>query len=95
MDQWVKPGVFVESIGTYQELDPLWVKNADKIVVDNIKQAQYRGKLADGFKDGSLMIEMIHAEIGEVIKKIKVGRQGKKEVENDDPTRQNTAGWIR
>jgi ornithine cyclodeaminase/alanine dehydrogenase-like protein (mu-crystallin family) len=79
LDQWVKPGAFVESIGTYQELDPLLVKNADKIVVDNIKQAQYRGELANGFKDGSLMIDMIHAEIGEVIKKIKVGREGKKE----------------
>jgi ornithine cyclodeaminase/alanine dehydrogenase-like protein (mu-crystallin family) len=79
LDQWVKPGAFVDSIGTYQELDPLLVKNADKIVVDNIKQAQTRGELANGFKDGSLMIEMIHAEIGEVIKKIKSGRQGKRE----------------
>ena len=79
LDQWVKAGAFVESIGTYQELDPLLVKNADKIVVDNIKQAQTRGELANGFKDGSLLIEMIHAEIGEVIKKIKSGRQGKKE----------------
>lgn len=79
LDQWVKPGALVESIGTYQELDPLLVKNADKIVVDNIKQAQTRGELADGFKDGSLMIEMIHAEIGEVIKKIKLGRQAKTE----------------
>ena len=79
VDQWVKPGAFVASIGTYQELDPLLVKNADKIVVDNIKQAQYRGELVNGFEDDSLGVEMIHAEIGEVIKKIKMGRQGKKE----------------
>jgi len=79
MDHWVKPGAFVASIGSYQELDPVLVKNADKIVVDNIKQAQYRGELANGFKDGRLKAEMIHAEIGQVIKKIKVGRQRKRE----------------
>ena len=79
LDPWVKPGALVESVGTYQELDPLFVKNADKIVVDNIQQAQTRGELANGFKDGSLIIEMIHAEIGEVIKKKKSGRQTKRE----------------
>ena len=79
LDDWVKPGAFVASIGTYQELDPQLVVNADKIVVDSIKQAQYRGELANGFENGSMKAEMIHAEIGEIVKKLKLGRQGKKE----------------
>ena len=62
LNQWVKPGAFVGSIGTYQELDPLFVKNADKIVVDNIKQAQTRGELANGFKEGSFTVEMKELE---------------------------------
>jgi len=80
MNKWVKPGSFIASVGTHQELDPLLVRHADKLVVDDKNQARYRGELSKGYKEDFITDSMIHADLGEVVSGIKTGRRKKDEI---------------
>lgn len=79
MNEWVKPGSFIASVGTYQELDPLLIQHADKLVVDDKNQARYRGELSKGYKEGFITDSIIHADLGEVVSGLKTAREKKDE----------------
>lgn len=79
MNDWLKIGSFIASVGTYQELDPLLPRKADKLVVDDKNQARYRGELAKGYKEGYITDGLIHADLGEVVSGLKPGRESKDE----------------
>ncbi|MEI7885415.1 MAG: ornithine cyclodeaminase family protein [Clostridia bacterium] len=64
---WVKPGVLISSIGSYQELDDELIWQADKLVVDHLEQNVHRGEFAKLFASGKLEIENIWAEIGDIV----------------------------
>lgn len=71
--EWLKPGVFVASMGSYQELDEAVVLEASKIVVDSWEQCAHRGELKKLVEAGRLGRHHIHAEIGEVLTGRKAG----------------------
>lgn len=78
-EEWVKPGTFVSSKGSYQELDENLIFKADKLYVDHMGQNIHRGEFSKYFSDGKLKEKDITGEIGEVIIGTKPGRQNNEE----------------
>ena len=78
-NDWVKPGAFVASVGSYPELAPTLPKRVEKLVVDDRTQARYRGELWRGYEKGEISDDLIYAELGEIVCGKKKGREGKEE----------------
>ena len=78
-NDWVKPGAFVASVGSYPELDPTLPKRVEKLVVDDRTQARYRGELWRGFEKGEVTDHLIYADLGEIVCGKKQGREGEEE----------------
>jgi alanine dehydrogenase len=74
-NEWIKPGAFIASVGSYPELDPALPKKVDKLVVDDRTQARYRGELWKGYERGEFTDRMIYAELGEIMTGKKKGRE--------------------
>lgn len=45
-DEWIKPGMILFPMGSYQECEDAYIINADKIIVDHIGQCMHRGALS-------------------------------------------------
>jgi len=78
-NEWVKPGSFIGSVGSYPELEPALPKKVEKVVVDDRTQARYRGELWKGYERGEFTDGMIHAELGEIVSGKKKGRETREE----------------
>ncbi|MCX5915624.1 MAG: ornithine cyclodeaminase family protein [Deltaproteobacteria bacterium] len=78
-NEWVKPGAFIASVGSYPELDPALPKKVEKLVVDDRTQARYRGELWKGYERGEFKDGMIYAELGEIVSGRKKGRETRDE----------------
>jgi ornithine cyclodeaminase/alanine dehydrogenase-like protein (mu-crystallin family) len=78
-NEWVKPGSFIASVGSYPELAPALPKNVEKLVVDDRTQARYRGELWKGYERGDFSDGMIYAELGEIVSGRKKGRETREE----------------
>jgi alanine dehydrogenase len=70
-----KPGSFIASMGSFPELDPSLVLDANKIVVDSLEQCLHRGELVKLIAEGRLQSSRIHAELGDVVIGKKTGRE--------------------
>jgi ornithine cyclodeaminase len=73
-DSWVKPGATVIAVGAdspgKQELDPLLLVRADKVVVDRLSQASWLGELQHVCAPGSTVSAAnVHGELGGVLMK--------------------------
>jgi len=77
---WISNGVFIASVGSYPEIDPEIILNADKLVVDNWAQNKHRGELVPLITKNVLAREDIHGEIGEVVAGYKPGRETEHEI---------------
>lgn len=77
---WVSRGAFVASIGSYPELDPQLILNAEKLVVDSWAQNQHRGELSQLVREGLIGEKGIHGEAGEVVAGKKPGRENEDEI---------------
>jgi ornithine cyclodeaminase/alanine dehydrogenase-like protein (mu-crystallin family) len=77
---WVSRGAFIASIGSYPELDPQLILNAEKVVVDSWAQNKHRGELSRLVEEGLINEENIHGEIGEVVAGKVPGRENADEV---------------
>jgi ornithine cyclodeaminase/alanine dehydrogenase-like protein (mu-crystallin family) len=78
-NEWVKPGAFIASVGSYPELDPALPRKAEKLVVDDRTQARYRGELWKGYERGEFNDGMIYADLGEIVSGKKKGRETRDE----------------
>jgi alanine dehydrogenase len=89
MAEWVKKGTHINAVGTdtrgKQELDPEIFAKA-VVVVDNIDQSLYLGESQHAFARGIITRESIHAEIGEIINRVKPGRTTREEITLFDTT---------
>jgi alanine dehydrogenase len=77
---WASKGAFVASVGSYPELDPQLVFNAEKVVVDSWAQNKHRGELSHLVRDGLISEENIHGEIGEIVAGKISGREEEDEI---------------
>jgi ornithine cyclodeaminase/alanine dehydrogenase len=63
---WFKPGMFLFSMGSYQECSDDCILKADKIVVDHIGQTLHRGALGKLGEAGKITAKNIYCTIGEL-----------------------------
>jgi ornithine cyclodeaminase/alanine dehydrogenase-like protein (mu-crystallin family) len=83
-ESWVKPGATVIAVGAdspgKQELDPLLLVRADKVVVDLVRQAARLGELQHVCAPGSTVsVANVHGELGAVLMKKCAGRESPSE----------------
>jgi ornithine cyclodeaminase len=80
-DSWLKKGSLFTHVGSYQEEEELVILNADKVVVDIWEEVLHRGTplLAKLYNTGRISAERIHANIGEIIRGRKPGREHRDE----------------
>ncbi|MCS7122183.1 MAG: alanine dehydrogenase [Archaeoglobaceae archaeon] len=89
MNEWVKDGTHINAIGAdapgKQELDERILLRS-KIVVDDLEQALHGGEINVAYSRGLIKRENIYATLGEVVAKIKPGRERYEEITIFDST---------
>jgi ornithine cyclodeaminase/alanine dehydrogenase len=87
---WIREGVHINAIGAdgpgKQELDPMIVKKADKVVVDSLAQCRKIGEIQHALSQGIITEADVHAEIGQILLGERVGREFMKEITLFDST---------
>ncbi|MHA2424045.1 MAG: ornithine cyclodeaminase family protein [Candidatus Thorarchaeota archaeon] len=87
---WIAEGMHINAFGAdgpgKQELDPLIMKRANKIVVDSLAQCVRIGEIQHALTQGIITESTVHAEIGQILIGEKPGRQGNDEVTVFDST---------
>lgn len=66
-ESWLKPGMILFPMGSYQECEDACILKADKIVVDHIGQCLHRGALKELSEAGKVTERSIYATIGEIV----------------------------
>jgi len=88
--EWVDRGVHINAIGAdapgKQELDPMILKRADKLVVDDFEQASHSGEINVPLNRGLLSPRDIYGELGEIVAGRKPGREHPNELTIFDST---------
>jgi alanine dehydrogenase len=86
---WVLPGTHINAIGAdaegKEELDPVILKKA-KIIVDDWAQASHSGEINVPLAKEIIKKEDIYGSLGEVVAKIKKGREKNEEITIFDST---------
>jgi len=86
----IHEGLHINAIGAdgpgKQELDPLIMTRASKIVVDSLSQCIRIGEIQHAINQGLIRNEDVHAEIGEILIGEKVGRENENEITIFDAT---------
>lgn len=80
MNDWLKPGCTVLSLGSFQELDEQIPLCCDKLVVDSWAQNAHRGELLKLVHDGRITEENVHAEMPQIVVGEKCGRENDEEI---------------
>jgi ornithine cyclodeaminase/alanine dehydrogenase len=87
---WIEEGIHINAIGAdstgKQELDPMVVKKAGKIVVDSLTQCRRIGEIQHALSLGLITEADVHAEIGQILVGEKVGRETEDEITLFDST---------
>jgi ornithine cyclodeaminase/alanine dehydrogenase len=66
-ESWLKPGMVLFPMGSYQECEDACILKADKIVVDHVGQCLHRGALKELTEAGKISERSIYATIGEIV----------------------------
>lgn len=86
----IPDGLHINAIGAdgpgKQELDPLIMTRASRIVVDSLAQCREIGEIQHALRKGLISESRIHGEIGEVINGTKAGRESDDEITIFDST---------
>jgi len=84
MADWVASGTHITAMGSdgpdKQELATAVLKKATKVVVDSRAQCERLGELHHAIADGTLKVEQVHAELGELVIGKKPGRERPEEI---------------
>jgi len=82
--RWVGKGTHITAMGSdspeKQELETGVLGIADKIVVDSVEQCVRLGEVHHAVEDGTISVEDIHAELGEILLGLKSGRESEEEI---------------
>lgn len=79
MNEWVKPGALVSTIGSFQELDEQLIFKSDKVIVDHIAQHLHRGEFVKLFEEGRMKESDFYGEFPEIITGKLKGRDNENE----------------
>lgn len=78
--EWVSPGAFIASVGSYPELDPRIIFDADKVLVDSWAQNKHRGELSVLVEEGKFSDKDLYGEVGEVVAGKRTGRDNDQQI---------------
>jgi ornithine cyclodeaminase len=82
--EWMGKGMHITAMGAdspeKQELETGVLGIADKIVVDSVEQCVKLGEVHHAVEDGTISVEDIHAELGEILLGRKSGRESEEEI---------------
>ena len=82
--EWVGKGMHITAMGAdspeKQELETGVLGVADKIVVDSVEQCVRLGEVHHTVEDGTISVDDIHAELGEILLGQKRGREREEEI---------------
>ncbi len=78
---WLKPGTFLAKLGSYQEITPDVITNADKVVVDKWKYVAPRvPELKALIAEGRFGPDRVHAEWPDIVAGRRPGRESEEEI---------------
>ncbi|MEM4091029.1 MAG: ornithine cyclodeaminase family protein [Thermoplasmatales archaeon] len=77
--EWVRKGMLLMLLGSYQEALPETFFKVDKIIGDHIEQIMHRGALKNLVASGKIKESDIYGTIGEIASNIKTGRASEDE----------------
>jgi len=87
--EWIRPGTHITAMGSdtaeKQELDPVILQRADRVVVDSLSQAELRGECFRAMKDGFLTKDRL-VELGTAIEREDLRRRTEEETTVADLT---------
>jgi ornithine cyclodeaminase/alanine dehydrogenase-like protein (mu-crystallin family) len=87
--EWIRPGTHITAMGSdtaaKQELDPVILARADRVVVDSLSQSELRGEVYKAVAAGVLARDRL-VELGRVIADPRLGRASEGEVTVADLT---------
>jgi len=78
--EWVSPGTFIATVGSYPELDPQIIFDADKVLVDSWAQNMHRGELSVLVQERKFSEKNLYGEVGEVVAGEKTGRDNDRQI---------------
>lgn len=79
--RWLKPGVFVARLGSYQEIDHDVITKADKVVVDSWKYVSPRiPEIVELVEKGEFSKDQVHAEWPAIVAEEAPGRETPDEI---------------
>jgi ornithine cyclodeaminase/alanine dehydrogenase-like protein (mu-crystallin family) len=78
--EWVSPGAFIASVGSYPEIDPGIIFDADKVLVDSWAQNKHRGELSVLVQERKFTEKDLYGEVGEVVAGVKKGRENDQQI---------------
>jgi ornithine cyclodeaminase/alanine dehydrogenase-like protein (mu-crystallin family) len=77
---WIKPGMTILKLGSYQEIDTSIITSVDKFVVDKWEFVSHRSKeVIELLGNGVITEDSAYAEIPEIVAGKKVGRENNEE----------------
>jgi ornithine cyclodeaminase/alanine dehydrogenase-like protein (mu-crystallin family) len=77
---WIKPGMTILKLGSYQEIDTSIITSVDKFVVDKWEFVSHRSKeVIELLEQGEITEDSAYAEIPEIVAGKKVGRENNEE----------------
>ena len=86
---WIRPGTHITAVGSdtavKQELDPMILGRADRVVVDSLGQSELRGEVFRAVGAGALGRDRL-VELGRVVMDPKLGRSSEEDVTVADLT---------
>ena len=78
-DRWLRPGVFVYSMGEFQEIEAPVYRSVDRLYVDDWEHCKLKVDIQTMLADGSLTEDDVYADLGEVVAGLKDGRRAPEE----------------
>jgi ornithine cyclodeaminase/alanine dehydrogenase-like protein (mu-crystallin family) len=78
--QWIRPGALILSMGNSQELAPELFPRISKIIVDDWETCRAMGDIAAALRAGTMAETDLHAEMGQVFRGQKPGRERSDEI---------------
>jgi ornithine cyclodeaminase len=78
-DSWLRPGVFVYSMGEFQEIEAPVYRSVERLYVDDWEHCKLKVDVQTMLADGSLTEDDVYADLGAVVAGLKDGRRAPEE----------------
>jgi alanine dehydrogenase len=74
-DRWLRPGVFIYSMGEFQEIETSVYRRVDRLIVDDWEHCKLKVDIQMMLAEGSLTEADVYADLGEIVAGTREGRR--------------------